>query len=491
MDAVVYARYSSEDQRTESITAQVRACQEYANKHGISISKVYADEAVSGKGSKTSKRIQYQKMLRDVEANPCDFVLIHKYDRIARNVQEHVNLASRLNALDIELIAVGQDYGSSKEAKLLKVLSWAMSELYIDNLADEVRKGHRETALQGKHNGGVPPFGYDVVNQEYVINELEAFFVRRMFSACVNGEKYTALLDEMAAAGIKGKRGRPMSYPSIYEILRNEKYTGVYIYSVQEEKSRESRRKKPNAIRVENAIPAIVDRETWERVQKIMDNNKNNGRTPKAEYLLSGIIYCGECGAPMYGHTTRREKNGVNYEYSRYYCSEKCGNKGIKAEDVENAVYRYLREFLTPENRDLLYNTLLKYKRQAEAVFAIDEDYTKKEIADRQKQVDALMGNMRAAVLPPSVLEAMGKEIEQLQDQIGILQAQICKPLTLSKPEVMSYFDAISNLEHQSAKARRDTVRHFIERVEVKANAVDVHSTFTAFVESIGCGGRI
>lgn len=491
MDAVVYARYSSEDQRTESITAQVRACQEYANKHGISISKVYADEAVSGKGSKTSKRIQYQKMLRDVEANPCDFVLIHKYDRIARNVQEHVNLASRLNALDIELIAVGQDYGSSKEAKLLKVLSWAMSELYIDNLADEVRKGHRETALQGKHNGGVPPFGYDIVNQEYVINELEAEFVRRMFTACANGEKYTALLDEMAAAGIKGKRGRPMGYPSIYEILRNEKYTGVYVYSPQEEKSRDNRRKKPNAIRIENAIPAIIDRDIGERVQKIMDHNKNNGRTPKHEYLLSGIIFCGECGAPMYGHTSRREKNGTVYEYSRYCCSKKCGNSTIRAEDVESAVYAYLRDFLTPKNRDLVYNILLKYRRQFDASCAVDKDYTRNEISDRQKQADALMANMRSGVLPPSVLEAMGKEIEQLQEQIGILQAQIDKPLTLSKSAVMQYFDAISDLDHQSAKLQRNTVRRYIDRVEIKKNEVNMHSTFTSFVESIGCGGRI
>ena len=101
------------------------------------------------------------------------------------------------------------------------------------------------------------------------------------------------------------------------------------------------------------------------------------------------------------------------------------------------------------------------------------------------------MANMRSGVLPPSVLEAMGKEIEQLQEQIGILQAQIDKPLTLSKSAVMQYFDAISDLDHQSAKLQRNTVRRYIDRVEIKKNEVNMHSTFTSFVESIGCGGRI
>ena len=101
----------------------------------------------------------------------------------------------------------------------------------------------------------------------------------------------------MEANGITGKRGKTISYSSIYEILRNEKYTGVYTYSQTEEENRGDRRTKPHAIRVENAFPAIIDRATFKEVQKIMVGRQQTGR--KADYLCSGLVYCGNCGAKM------------------------------------------------------------------------------------------------------------------------------------------------------------------------------------------------
>jgi len=90
--AVIYARFSSDKQTEDSIEAQLRACREYALANGLSVVGVYADEAISGKGSKTAQRAQYQKMLRDCERDMFKTVLIHKYDRVARNLSEHVNL---------------------------------------------------------------------------------------------------------------------------------------------------------------------------------------------------------------------------------------------------------------------------------------------------------------------------------------------------------------------------------------------------------------
>lgn len=126
--AVIYARFSSDKQTEDSIEAQVRACREYAATNGISILCVYSDEAISGSGSKTSQRAQYQKMLRDCEKGMFKTILIHKYDRVARNLGEHVNLEKRLHDKGIELIAVAQNFGSSNEAKIMRTLTWAMSE---------------------------------------------------------------------------------------------------------------------------------------------------------------------------------------------------------------------------------------------------------------------------------------------------------------------------------------------------------------------------
>lgn len=267
-EAVIYARFSSDKQTESSIEAQVRACREYAAAHSLHVMEVYADEAISGAGAKTASRRAYQRLLRDASKGQFDTILIHKYDRIARNLGEHVNLEQRLNKLGVTLIATAQDFGSAKEVKIMRAITWSLSEYYLDNLSEETKKGHRETALKGLHNGGYAPFGYDVVNQQYVINKLEAGYVRKLFAAALERRGFVEIIGEMDAAGIRGKRGRPIKYPQIYEILRNEKYTGVYLYSADEEKDREKRREKPHAIRIENALPVIIGRAQFLEVHK-------------------------------------------------------------------------------------------------------------------------------------------------------------------------------------------------------------------------------
>ena len=74
-------------------------------------------------------------------------------------------------------------------------------------MAEETKKGLKETALKGLHNGGYPPFGYDVVNQKYVINELEAAYVRKIFEAAAQRKGFTEIIEEMERCGIRGKRG--------------------------------------------------------------------------------------------------------------------------------------------------------------------------------------------------------------------------------------------------------------------------------------------
>lgn len=134
-NAVIYARYSSDKQDEASTWAQVRACREYAAVKGYTVLDVYSDEAISGKGSKTASRKAYQRMLRDADRGLFDTILIHKYDRVARNLGEHVNLEKRLKDKRVELIAVAQDFGNSNEAKIMRTLMWSLSEYYIDNLS--------------------------------------------------------------------------------------------------------------------------------------------------------------------------------------------------------------------------------------------------------------------------------------------------------------------------------------------------------------------
>lgn len=477
-NAVIYARYSSDKQTEDSIEAQVRACKDYAAVKGYNVIDVYSDEAISGKGSKTASRTQYQKMLRDCKKGTFNTILIHKYDRIARNVGEHVNLTAKLQDMNIELIATAQDFGNSNEAKIMRTLMWSLSEYYIDNLATETRKGLKETALKGLHNGGYAPFGYDVVNQQYVINELEAVFVRKMFNACLNREGYKNIIQELENCGITGKRGKPIKYPQIYEILRNEKYTGVYVYSEKQEKNRTDRRSKPNAIRIENALPIIIDKAKFDEVQKIMNERKQSGR--KADYLCSGLVYC-ECGAKMHG--MRSERKGHTYHY--YYCSKKCGAPVIHIEDVDKAACEYLTTLLSKENQDRITKALREYKGvEKERINDFNKILANK-INEKQKRYDTLMQNLSSGVLPTEVISDIGIEMKAIKEEISCLQSTK-PPKDYTVEQIKSWLEALKNSHDEAA------IHLLIKRIEVKNKTeFNIQSTLNSVLGNIGCGGRI
>ncbi len=472
--AVIYARFSSDKQTELSIEAQERACREYAVDKDMTISKVYVDEAISGKGSKTAARTQYQKMLRDAEKKQFDVVLIHKYDRIARNVGEHVNLEMKLNGLGIRLIATAQDFGSSKESKIMKTMMWALSEYYIDNLSEEVQKGHKEIALQGLHNGGYAPFGYNTINQEYEINEREAEFVRKAFDCAIHKQGFSALLKEMSDAGITGKRGKPIKYTQIYEILRNEKYTGTYLYSPAEEKNRGKRRSKPHAIRIENALPKIIDRAIFEEVQNIMDERKHAGRP--SEYLCRGLVYCGNCGAKMYGSTTERK----GHEYRIYSCADRCGIGTIRMDDVDNTVQNYLKELLSPDNLEAVNRALQNYAKSEKERIAEFNASIRKQLNEHQNQIDNYMNTLGSGALPSEVIADIGNKIVELKSEQKRL-SELPIPKDYSAKQIMSWLESLRNSTDE-----RKTVELLVERIDATKTEVRVTSTLASVLGNLG-----
>ena len=472
MNAVIYARYSSDKQSEDSIEAQVRACREYAAKHDLNVLCVYADEAISGK---TANRAQYQKMLRDCDKGLFDTILIHKYDRIARNLGEHVNLEMKLKEKGVTLIATAQDFGNSKESKIMRALMWSLSEYYLDNLSSETKKGHKETALKGLHNGGYAPFGYDVVNQTYIINELEAGYVKRIFDVALKREGFTALIEEMEKAGIRGKRGKPIRYPQIYEMLRNEKYTGVYTYSQEEETNRSDRRNKPNAIRIENALPTIISKAQFAEVQRIMNERKQTGK--KSNYLCSGLVFC-ECGAKMHGMTSKRK----GHEYRYYTCSKHCGAPVVRMEEVDNAAYRYLYTLLSEENQNRIADALRQY--QAGEGSRMDEfkQALAKRIEEKQKQYKALLANLSSGVLPAEVVSDIAAQMQSIKEEIALLEATE-PPKDFTVDQIRAWLEALKNTPDDKA------VRLLISRIDIKQKTIfNMESTLKTVLSEIGCG---
>lgn len=356
MRAIIYARFSSDNQREESITAQVRACTEYAQQKGYAVVKVYTDEARS---ATTDDRPGFLQMVDDIKLGrfKADLLLVHKLDRFARNRYDSAFYKRELRQAGTRVESVLEHLDDSPESILMESVIEGMAEYYSRNLAREVMKGMKETALQGKHNGGRPPLGYDVDSEgRYVINETEARAVRIIFDMYSRGKSYGEIIDTLNPL-FKTKSGREFGKNSLHDILHNKKYIGIYTFNrsaAQKDGRRNHHFSKPQEeiIEIPNSIPPIIDNETFARVLERMNKNRTGPARSKAKvnYLLSGLIWCGECDHRMTGasssyHTKKSKEYKKNYYYTCNYGNrtKQCSNEKVNKDLVEAYVLGELK----------------------------------------------------------------------------------------------------------------------------------------------------
>ena len=154
MKAVIYARYSSDNQREESIEGQLRECKEYAEKNGIMILRSYIDRALS---AKTDNRPEFQNMVQDSAKGLFDTVLVWKLDRFARNSYDSAHYKSLLRKNGVKVISATETISEGAEGILLESMLEGMAEYYSVELAEKTLRGMKENALACKSNGGLLP----------------------------------------------------------------------------------------------------------------------------------------------------------------------------------------------------------------------------------------------------------------------------------------------------------------------------------------------
>ncbi|ACL75220.1 recombinase family protein [Ruminiclostridium cellulolyticum] len=215
--------------REESIDAQIRAINEYDPRNEHSIVKIYTAEAQS---ATTDNRPQFLQMMKDSATGLFNAVIVHKLDRFSRDRYDSAFYKRQLKKNGVKLISVLENLDDSPESIILESVLEGMVEYYSANLAHEVMKGMKDTALQCRHNGGTPTLGYDVLpDKSYAVNESEARITRTIFEMYASGHSYNEIIDTMNREGYRSKFGRSFGKNSLHDILRNEKYTGTYIFN--------------------------------------------------------------------------------------------------------------------------------------------------------------------------------------------------------------------------------------------------------------------
>ena len=366
INVVAYARFSSDNQRTESIDAQIRAICDYCDKNGYNLVKIYKDEAISG--TSTEDREQFIQMINDSKDKDFNYVVVHKFDRFARNRYDHALYEKKLEDNGVKLLSVMEQLNDSPESVILKSVLTGMNEYYSLNLAREVRKGQKENALKCVHNGGIPPLGYDLNDDNtYKINEEEAKSVKLIYKMYLDGRGYATIADELNALGFTNKLGKSFKKTSIRDTLLNEKYTGTFIFGKKDKKGKLTGKE----LRVEHGIPAIISKEVFEQVQfkiKNRQHRKTSGRsTAKSMYLLTGLCICGECGGTFSGGYRSVDRVSRNVHYG-YLCRQRkdkvnnCKNKAIKKEELETMVINAVKTYIFQERQiEIITNKVWDY----------------------------------------------------------------------------------------------------------------------------------
>ena len=228
MKAVIYARYSSDNQREESIEGQIRECTAFAEKNGMTILKHYIDRAYS---AKTDDRPQFQQMIKDSDKHLFDVILVWKLDRFARNRYDSVRYKNQLKKNGVKVVSATELISEGSEGVLLESILEGMAEYYSADLSEKVSRGLTENALKCKHNGGPAPTGYIIDADHFLqIDPIKAPFVLEAFQRYAEGATMTDIRDWLNEKGVTNSVGKPMNYNTVQLMLRNRRYIGEYSF---------------------------------------------------------------------------------------------------------------------------------------------------------------------------------------------------------------------------------------------------------------------
>lgn len=346
MKAAIYIRVSTERQSEEgfSLEAQHDILMELLEKKGLELYRVYSDPGISGKTIK--KRPGIQQLLQDMKDGRFEAILIHKLDRLSRNLGDLYEFIALVNKLNVRLVIASlgsQEIDTiSPMGKAFLYFNGIFAEIYSDNLREETLKGLEKKMLKGGIHMSRPPLGYDAAYNEegdryLVINEHEADLVRKVFRMYLDGNGVVKIAKHMNTFS-RGKEGGVWDSKYIKDILKNWTYTGRNHFKPDhwEEEKR---------IVTDVKHEAIISDQEFKLVEKMMER-KAKGHMSKSsyDYPYGGIIRCGDCGATYVGTSTvQKLKSGKkiykSYRCRNHYTNGTCGAPSIQENSLNALVF--------------------------------------------------------------------------------------------------------------------------------------------------------
>lgn len=464
LTAAIYARYSSTAQNDASIEQQVAECEQYAQMHNLAIVSRYEDRAISGR---SDKRPGFQRLLRAADRHEFQVVLAYKSNRISRNMQSALNYVQRLENAGVRVVYAKEEFGDNATGRFLLRTMMNINQFYSENMAEDIKRGMVDSMSKGRVVGSVP-FGYKKgADGKYEIDEPAAAIVREIFGRYLKDEPLADIRRDFNERGLLTRQKKPWSKNSFHAILVNEKYSGSYNFG---------------DVRIEGAIPAIIDRGVFEMAQKKLDGEKivRKRHRGNEDYLLTGKLFCGYCFAPMVGMSGRSH---VGREHFYYACQTRrtkhtCDKQNVRKDDIEEKVVRIVQTTILDDETvmwiaDSILDASNRFKEQTKL-----SEY-ESHLRDIKKQITNLVHAIEMGVAGSEVKERMDELQEEKRTYEGLIAIEKIAVKDYDKVTILGYFEDIKQGDATDKDFQKMIIRDFIKAVYVYDDHLRIVVDFT------------
>ena len=465
--AALYVRYSSANQTEQSIEGQTRVCRDFCKNHNIRIVETYADRATSA-SKDIEKRVEFLRMISDAAKHNFDAVVVYKLDRFSRSRYDMATYKYKLKKAGVQLISATENISSDPEGIILESVLEGMAEFYSAELGQKINRGMRESAMKSQYIGGTPPLGYKIVNKRYEIDDTTAPIIREAFRLFLEDTTIAEICRIFNAKGYRTSLGKRFGRSSFAKIFRNEKYIGIYEH---------------RDIRIENAIPPIIDKDTWEKTQMKLKDLKPAGTYKASQiYLLSGKLICGECGSTM---TASKNSNRDGSCYSYYVCRGKktartdCHMKNLRKDWIEQIILQDALSMLTDENIEIIAEKAVQLNQhELETTTDIPAYKT------RLQEINTSLENLMKAIETGNSPEILVKRISDLEHEKRVLEAELKQQsrevIDIDKPHIIHWLTSLRAGDIQDPAYQKTLIDLFISKIIVTPIPTDSPESTTS-----------
>ncbi len=409
--AVIYARYSDDKQQEQSIDGQLRVCKKFAIDNDLDIVNTYIDRAISGR---SDDRAQFLKMIKDSYKDRFDYVIVYKLDRFSRNKYDSAVYNHTLKKNKVRRLSATENISDGPEGVLMESVLEGIAEYYSLELAQKVKRGIRESLLQGNTIGGKRTYGFRVKDKKYYIDESEAEVVRIIFNMYDQGKTQEEISFELKLHGYDFRKDK------IYYILKNQRYLGIY---------------KHGEDTYYNIFPQIIKSHVFNSVQEKLHKNKKAPAAKKAKvpYYLTSKLYCSNCGRLMIPDSGRG-RNKTLYKY--YNCNKKerhvCHIKPVGKDYIENLVgYLLIEKILTEDMIMTLINDAVRlYNKE------IKDTSRVKSLEKNKTKIKTSISNLVQVAKKGLATSIILEELDKLEKELSVVENKLSEELKNKTPEM-------------------------------------------------------